>query len=100
MKTDRGIRWVNLFLVLMIIHLSSFSQTMVRGFVRDANSHQPLQFASIYFKGGKGTVSGADGSYSLNTNNSKLKTVEFSYNGYKTTTKSIEPDKQQQIDVQ
>ncbi|HTF30897.1 MAG TPA: DUF5686 family protein [Flavitalea sp.] len=83
----------------MIIHLSSYSQTIVRGFVRDANSHQPLQFASIYFKGSKGTVSGADGSYSLNTNNSKLKTIEFSYNGYKTITKSIAPDKQQQIDV-
>ena len=99
MKTERRLKIISLLLALLIIHLSSYGQTIIKGFVRDAVSQQPLQFASIYFKGGKGTVSGADGSFSLETNNSKWSAIEFSYNGYKTITKTIIPGKQQDIDA-
>lgn len=99
MKTERGLKIISLLLVLLILHLSSYGQTIIKGFVRDAVTQQPLQFASIYFKGGKGTVSGADGSFSLETNNSKWDAIEFSYNGYKTMTKTIIPGKQQHIDA-
>lgn len=99
MKTERRLRIIGMLLVLQIVYLSSLGQTIIKGFVRDAVSKQPLQFATIKFKGGKGTVSGADGSYSLETNNSKWTTIEFSYNGYKTLTKTIIPDKQQDIDA-
>ena len=99
MKTERGFKIISLSMMLLIIHLSSYGQTIIKGFVRDAVTRQPLQFASIYFKGGKGTVSGADGSFSLETSNSKWNAIEFSYNGYKTMTKTIIPGEQQNIDA-
>ena len=59
----------------------------------------PLQSVSIYFKGGKGVTSAADGTYSLVTENTKLSVVQFSYVGYKTVTKTVFPGKEQEIDI-
>ncbi|OQP39994.1 hypothetical protein A4H97_17405 [Niastella yeongjuensis] len=75
------------------------AQTVVRGFVKDAQTHAPLAFVSAYFKGSKGVVSGEDGSYSISTSNPKNTTLEFSFNGYKVLRKKITVGITQDIDA-
>ena len=67
-----------LFLMLTCLVVCAQAQTVVKGFVKDAQTHAPLAFVSVYFKGSKGVVSGEDGSYSISTNNPKNTTLEFS----------------------
>ncbi|MCW3106074.1 MAG: carboxypeptidase-like regulatory protein [Segetibacter sp.] len=90
-------------LVLVLLLAGSFitpyAQTIVKGVIKDAATQQALQSVSIYFKGGKGVTSAADGSYTLTTTNSRLTVVQFSYVGYKTITKTVTPDKEQVIDI-
>ena len=94
------IRIVLVLLVFAACIITSYSQTIVKGVIKDAITQQPLQLVSIYFKGGKGVTSTADGSYTLSTNNVKLTTVQFSYVGYKTITKTIFPGREQEINVE
>ncbi|MCW3112682.1 MAG: carboxypeptidase-like regulatory protein [Segetibacter sp.] len=93
-----GIRILFVLLLFTSIIYSS-AQTIVKGIIKDAVSQQPLQSVSIYFKGGKGVTSAADGSYTLVTNNSRLTSVQFSYVGYKTVSKTVSPNREQTIDV-
>ncbi|MEJ7685358.1 MAG: carboxypeptidase-like regulatory domain-containing protein [Segetibacter sp.] len=58
-----------------------------------------MQSVSVYFKGGKGVASGADGSYTLTTGNTKLTVIQFSYVGYKAVTKAIVTNKEQVVNV-
>ena len=76
------------------------AQTVVRGKITNNTTHQPLAFVSVYFKNGKGVSSGEDGTYTLSTINSKLTQVEFSYGGYKTITKKVEPGQETTLDIQ
>src|SRR5438067_13821340 len=94
------IRIVLVLLVFAAFIITSYSQTIVKGVIKDAITQQPLQLVSIYFKGGKGVTSTADGSYTLSTNNEKLTTVQFSYVGYKTITMTIFPGREQDINVE
>jgi hypothetical protein len=80
--------WALLFFVTSLFFCAQ-GQTVVKGTVRDAQTHAPLAFVSVYFKGSKGVVSGEDGSYTLSTTNPKNVTVEFSFNGYKVLRKAI-----------
>lgn len=75
------------------------AQTVVRGFVKDASTSQPLAFVSVYFEGGRGVMTGQDGSYSIDTRDLKFKTIAFSYTGYKIVVKKINPGKTQEINV-
>lgn len=75
------------------------AQTMVSGFVKDANTMEAIPFVSVFFKGGNGVMTGNDGSYNLVTRNPKLKTITFSYVGYKDVVKNIEPGKKQEINI-
>lgn len=91
---------IALILVLLFCSfITSYSQTIVKGLIRDAATQQPLQSVSVYFKGGTGIVSRADGSYILKTSNTKLTILQFSYVGYKTVTKTIVPGKEQVINI-
>ena len=93
---------VSKILFLVILFFSTFitnAQTVVRGFVKDAVTHVPMPFVSIYFQGGKGVASNEDGSYSIETNNSKFTTLVFSYGGYKKLTKKITAEKEQMLNV-
>ncbi|WP_018613292.1 DUF5686 and carboxypeptidase-like regulatory domain-containing protein [Segetibacter koreensis] len=92
-------RVILVLLLLSACFITSYSQTVVKGVIKDAASQQPLQSVSVYFKGGKGVTSGADGSYTLRTVNEKFTTVQFSYVGYKTVTKTIFPGREQEINV-
>ncbi len=89
-----------LLLLLLLCTLATVAQTVVKGVITDAVTHAPMQSVSVYFKGGKGVTSSADGSYSLLTTNSRYTTIVFSYVGYKTLSKVIKPDTEQTINVE
>ncbi len=64
--------------------LSSYSQTVVKGTIKDSKTKKSLAFCSIAIKGTKkGTISNGDGIFSLSVD-LKKDTVLFSYLGYKT----------------
>ncbi|HEX8279251.1 MAG TPA: carboxypeptidase-like regulatory domain-containing protein, partial [Segetibacter sp.] len=90
--------------VVLLLWLSScittYAQTVVKGVIKDAVTQQPLQSVSVYFRGGKGVTSDVNGAYTLTTNASRFRSVQFSYVGYKTVIKTIIPDKEQVIDVE
>lgn len=92
-------RIANVLVLLFCSFITSYSQTIVKGVIRDATTQQPLQSVSVYFKGGKGIASGSDGRYMLTTGNTKFSLIQFSYVGYKTVIKTIVPDKEQVIDI-
>jgi hypothetical protein len=89
-----------LLLILLFTFSSSFSQTIIKGTVRDASSKQPLQLVSVVFKGGKGVTTDANGFYTLATSNTNLKSIQVSYVGYAQATQSITPGKEQVIDIE
>ena len=88
-----------LFLLVTCFAVCAQAQTVIKGFVRDAQTHAPLAFVSVYFKGSKGVVSGEDGSYSISTTNPKNTTLEFSFNGYRVLRKKIEVGVTQDLDA-
>ena len=97
MKTN----WIRIVFLFATIFCTTIinAQTIIKGFVKDEVTHEPMSFVSIYFQGGKGVTSNDDGSYSIETNNSKLTTLIFSYAGYKKITKKIVPSTEQTINV-
>ena len=98
------LRYINKVTLLTLFLLAGgnilLAQTVVKGFVKDASTMQPLPFVSVYFKGGNGVMTGADGSYSIETRKSKLKTLTFSYTEYKKVIKEVIPMKEQTINVE
>ena len=96
MKNKLGL----MFLMLMGAFFSVQAQTVVKGIVRDASTKEALQSVSVYFKGGKGVITAADGSFTLTTGNVKSTLVQFSYVGYKTASKTITPNIEQTLDVE
>ena len=88
-----------LLLVFLLFFITSFSQNTIKGVVKDALTQQPLQSVSVYFKGGKGVTSGADGTFTLINYNTKATVINFSYVGYKTFSKTVLPNTDQVIDV-
>src|SRR4051794_8188127 len=91
-------------LVLMALFIlgfvSSYAATTVKGIVKDAATKQPLQAVRVFFKGGKGVTTNADGTFSLNTPASTHTELLVSYVGYRTTTVSIVPGKEQVIEIE
>lgn len=74
--------------------------TVVKGTVRDAATMKPLSFVSVYFEGGKGVMTGEDGSYSIETQRKNLSPLIFSYIGYRKVSKEILPQQQQILDIE
>jgi hypothetical protein len=99
MKMNKSVQAVLTIFVFLAATQKIVSQTIVAGTIRDAVSQKPLAFVSVYFKGHKGTVSKEDGSYSLSTINPQLTTMEFSYTGYKTISKTVVPGKTQELNI-
>ncbi|MCW3088448.1 MAG: hypothetical protein JWQ78_1834 [Sediminibacterium sp.] len=91
---ERG-RLVILFVLLGLVQ--GFGQTVVQGVITDQISRQPLQYVSVVFKGGRGTVTDSLGRYTLRSTGTISK-VQVSYVGYKTIVKDITPGKTQDID--
>ena len=76
------------------------AQTVVKGFVKDAITKRPMAFVSVVFKNGKGVSTGEDGSYSIETKNTKLNTLIFSYVGYTTINREVKSAIEQSLDVE
>ncbi|MEP7108386.1 MAG: DUF5686 family protein [Ferruginibacter sp.] len=87
-------------LILLCFGYCAKTQTIVKGFVKDAITMKPIQFVSIYFEGGKGVTTGEDGSYSIVTYRDKLTTLNFSFTGYKKISRKISPGKEQTINIE
>ncbi len=100
MNTILRITRLPLFLFLLLTGNFLAAQTIVKGTITNAATKEPLAFVSVYFKNGKGVVSGEDGTYLLSTNNNKLNQVEFSYGGYKKITRDVIPGKEISLDIQ
>ncbi|HET9058082.1 MAG TPA: DUF5686 family protein [Chitinophagaceae bacterium] len=100
MDLVRNLRRIPVIICLLFIGINfSFSQTVVKGFVRDASTLKRLPFVSIFFESGKGVISGEDGSYSISTQKTNLTTLEFSYVGYKKVAIKVIPNQEQTINV-
>ncbi|MCW3111585.1 MAG: hypothetical protein JWQ09_6091, partial [Segetibacter sp.] len=88
-----------LVLIFIASFITSFSQTIVKGTIKDAVTKQPLQSVSIVFKGGKGVTSDEAGSYTL-ASNQAFNTILVSYVGYKPVTQTITPNREQVVDIE
>jgi len=90
-------------LILMLMLLAGttygFSQTVIKGVVRDAGTQQPIQSVSVYFKGGKGVTTDAEGNFTISTTNEKYTVLLFSYVGYKPVSKNVMPNREQDMIV-
>jgi len=91
------------FLLLVVLVASfqlgaSAQQTVITGVVTDLNSGAPIPFATIVFKGGRGTVTDSAGKYKLAGTN-QIGSIKISYVGYKTITKNIQIGKTQVINI-
>ncbi|MEO5889529.1 MAG: DUF5686 family protein [Ferruginibacter sp.] len=100
MRRNKIIRRASFLFTLLCVGFLANSQTVVKGFVKDASTMKPIQFVSIYFEGGKGVTTGADGSYSIITYRENLKTLNFSFTGYKQITKKITIGQEQTVNVE
>lgn len=87
-------------LVAMVPVMVANAQTVVKGFVKDAITKQPMPFVSVYFKDGKGVSTSDDGSFSIETRNPSLTTLIFSYTGYIKVTKQIKPGTEQELNIE
>ena len=93
-KTERGSLVIIVFLLGL---LQSFGQTLVQGVITDMINKQPLQYVSVVFKGGRGTVTDSLGKYTLRSSG-KIAKIQVSYVGYKTIVNDINPGSTQTID--
>ncbi|MEO7530906.1 MAG: DUF5686 family protein [Sediminibacterium sp.] len=84
--------------ILLLFGLIGNAQTIVQGLVKDAVSNQPLQYVSVVFKGGRGTVTDSLGKYTLRSSGSNP-TIQITYVGYKTIVKTITPGITQTVDA-
>ena len=70
------------FLLLILLSMSLFSQTKVRGVVKDLNSGEPLPFVNVSFKGTTvGVITDFNGKYFIQTKQ-PVDSLIFSYVGY------------------
>ena len=92
-KLRRG--WVVLILLLVLVQ--GFAQTVVQGVVTDIINKQPLQYVSVVLKGGRGTVTDSLGRFTLRSSGN-IAMVQVSYVGYKTILKPILPGTRQTLD--
>ena len=90
--------WI--LLLLSFCFTITFSQTtIVKGVVTDSATNKPLRNVNVVIKGSpKGAISDARGNYSIEAEGS-YSTIEFSYIGYKSVTRSINPGQEQELNI-
>jgi hypothetical protein len=90
--------WLTL-LFLLALGNSGFAQTtVVSGFVLDAETKDPVPFASVYFKNAKGVTADSTGYFEVSTAR-KLTEIIISYIGYKSKTIQVTPGISQRVVV-
>lgn len=90
---------IGLFLILLSLSPKGTGQTVVTGVVTDLFSKQPLQYVSVVFKGGRGTVTDSLGRYTLRTNG-KENSLLVTYVGYKNIVKTLIPGTTQTLNLE
>ena len=89
-----------IFIYLFLYSSCVFSQATITGVVTDAETKEPLPFVNVYFKGTSvGTVTDGNGSYSVHANNNNYSELHFSFTGFKTIIKKIQPGETQIVNV-
>lgn len=100
MKSKSGVvRWGLLGIFILIGSIQGFAQTVIKGTVVDAVSKQPLQYVSVVFKGGRGTVTDSLGQYTLRSSGN-ISIIQISYVGYLNVQKNIIVGKEQTVDFE
>jgi len=95
----KSIKYFFLLSSLLFLYSVAFAQqTVVTGIVTDLNSGAPIPYATVVFRGGRGTVTDSTGKYKLAGTN-QINSIKISYVGYKTVTKNILVGKSQVIDI-
>ncbi|HEU0110657.1 MAG TPA: DUF5686 family protein [Flavisolibacter sp.] len=85
---------------LLFIFNTAFAQTYtVSGIVIDADTKDPVPYASVFFKGGKGVTADSTGHFEISTSRI-LNQLVISYIGYKSKTVSIRVGVDQTINVE
>lgn len=101
MRRDRSIIYSSVAICVLLLNIGfCYSQTIVRGTVKDILTKQPLAFVSVYFEGNRGVMTDDNGNYSIKTTKSNLSNLVFSYTGYKKVVMKIEPMKEQTLDIE
>ena len=78
----------NIFLVVLLFPLITFSQTQIQGVVVDSKSKQALPFASIVTNTNFGTLTDVDGNFHIKAKN-PFNQITISYVGYQSVTVPI-----------
>lgn len=77
---------------LLLFALQGFCQLPIHGTVMDAESHEPLVGVTIRDKkGGTGTVSSTNGTFSLTTSGQRNDSLQITYTGYKPLRVAVSP---------
>ena len=92
-------KWFLAATLLLLVNATFAQNTTVSGIVIDADTKDPIAFASVYFKGAKGTTADSTGHFELNTSRIVNQLV-VSYIGYKTKIVSIKNGANQVVDVE
>ena len=98
-KTKTKVRiWI--ILLLLAGYIPALAQTVVEGIVTDKISKQPLQYVSVVFKGGRGTVTDSVGHFMLRSSGNTGNLVQITYVGYKMVLRTIVPAISQTINIE
>ena len=92
-------KWFIATFLLLLVNIVQAQTTTVSGIVIDAETEDPIPFASIFFKGGKGVTADSTGHYEISTSRI-LNQLVVSYIGYKTKTVSVKVGTSQTINVE
>jgi hypothetical protein len=92
-------KWFIAAVLLLLVNTISAQTTTVSGIIMDAETKDPIAYASVFFKGGKGVTADSTGHFEINTSRI-LNQLVVSYIGYKTKTVSIKIGVNQTINVE
>ncbi len=82
----------NIFLLILLLPLSAFSQYQINGKVIDSKAKNPLVFANVILNKTNGTLTDIDGAFQINSINPITK-ITISYVGYTTKTIAVNKSK-------
>jgi len=100
MKSKRAVvKWGLAGLFILFGFIQGMAQTVIKGKVVDAVSKTALQYVSVVFKGGRGTVTDSLGQFTLRSSGN-INIIVISYVGYLSVPKTIIPGKEQTIDFE
>src|SRR6476620_10153660 len=92
-------KWFIATALLLLMNQVSAQTTTVSGIVTDAETQDPIPYASVFFKGGKGVTADSTGHFEIATSRI-LNQLVVSYIGYKTKTVSIKVGVSQTLNIE